>query len=70
MARLLLREALGGGDDIPEEDVKGYAAPYHEVAAKHAFLVTARSIVSETATRSPRAIAPSAADAGHLVPQG
>jgi len=48
MARLLLREARGGASNIPEEDIKGYAAPYYEVAAKHAFLVTARSIVSET----------------------
>jgi pimeloyl-ACP methyl ester carboxylesterase len=47
LARVVLREALGGARDIPEEDVKGYAAPYYELAAKHAFLVTARSIVSE-----------------------
>jgi pimeloyl-ACP methyl ester carboxylesterase len=47
MAELLLREALGGASNIPDEDIKGYAAPYYEAAAKHAFLVTARSIVSE-----------------------
>jgi pimeloyl-ACP methyl ester carboxylesterase len=47
LARMLLREARGGTGDIPEADVKGYAAPYYELAAKHAFLVTARSIVSE-----------------------
>jgi pimeloyl-ACP methyl ester carboxylesterase len=48
MARLLLREALGGTNDIPEEDIKGYAAPYNDTGARHAFLATARSIVSET----------------------
>jgi pimeloyl-ACP methyl ester carboxylesterase len=48
MARLLLREALGGAADMPEEDIKGYAAPYHDDAAKNAFLATARSIVSES----------------------
>jgi len=48
MARLLLREARGGVSNIPDEDIKGYAAPYYEMAAKHAFLVTARSIVAET----------------------
>ena len=48
MARMLLREARGGADDIPEEDVKGYAAPYSDNAARHAFLATARSIVAET----------------------
>ena len=47
MARLLLSEARAS-NNISDEDVKGYAAPYYEVAAKHAFLVTARSIVSET----------------------
>jgi pimeloyl-ACP methyl ester carboxylesterase len=47
LARLLLREARGGRSDFPEDDVKGYAAPYYELEAKHAFLATARSIVSE-----------------------
>jgi pimeloyl-ACP methyl ester carboxylesterase len=48
MARMLLNEARGGAGPIPDDDVKGYAAPYYDIAAKHAFLVTARSIVSET----------------------
>lgn len=48
MVRLLLGEARGGTRDIPEEDIKGYAAPYYEDAARHAFLATARSIISET----------------------
>jgi pimeloyl-ACP methyl ester carboxylesterase len=47
LAGLILREARGGKGVVPEEDIKGYAAPYYELAAKHAFLVTARSIVSE-----------------------
>jgi pimeloyl-ACP methyl ester carboxylesterase len=46
LARILLREARGGGR-VPEEDIKGYAAPYYELSARQAFLVTARSIVRE-----------------------
>lgn len=46
MARMLLNEA-GGAAVTSEEQVKGYAAPYYDIAAKHAFLVTARGIVSE-----------------------
>ncbi len=46
MARLLLSEARGGGD-VSDEDIEGYAAPYYELPAKHAFVVTARSILSE-----------------------
>jgi pimeloyl-ACP methyl ester carboxylesterase len=46
MARMLLKEA-GGAAVTSEEQVKGYAAPYFDIAAKHAFLVTARGIVSE-----------------------
>ena len=47
LARVLLSEARGGGE-VPDEDVKGYAAPYYELAAKHAFLLTAREIVSQS----------------------
>jgi pimeloyl-ACP methyl ester carboxylesterase len=46
LARILLSESRGGGE-VPDEDVKGYAAPYYDLAAKHAFLVTARSIVTD-----------------------
>lgn len=47
MARLLLREAMGGRE--PNESlVEGYAAPYHDQAAMRSFLATARSIISET----------------------
>jgi pimeloyl-ACP methyl ester carboxylesterase len=45
MARFLLGEARGG--EIPETDIEGYAAPYRDVAAKLAFLATARSIILE-----------------------
>ncbi len=47
LARLLISEARGGGD-VSDEDIEGYAAPYYELSAKHAFIVTARSILSET----------------------
>jgi pimeloyl-ACP methyl ester carboxylesterase len=47
LARALLSEGRGGAGDIPEEEIRGYAAPYYEFSAKRAFLVTARSIVSE-----------------------
>jgi len=47
LARLLLREAMGGRRDASDELVQGYAAPYHEAAAMTAFLATARSIVAE-----------------------
>lgn len=46
VARLLLKEALDGGEPS-ESDVKGYAAPYHDPAALSSFLATARSIVNE-----------------------
>jgi pimeloyl-ACP methyl ester carboxylesterase len=47
MARLLLREAMGGEEDASEEMVEGYAAPYRDPAAMTAFLATARAIVTE-----------------------
>lgn len=47
MARILLSEAMGGTADLSEETVEGYAAPYREPEAMHAFLATARSIVKE-----------------------
>lgn len=47
LARVLLREAMGGKDDVNEQTIEGYAAPYREPEAMHAFLATARSIVEE-----------------------
>jgi len=47
LARLLLREAMGGPDNVREDDVAGYAAPYSDAAALRAFFVTARTIVNE-----------------------
>lgn len=47
LARLLLREAMGGQKKVSEEDVEGYAAPYRDPAALEAFLATARAIVTE-----------------------
>lgn len=48
LARLLLREAMGGRKAaITDELVEGYAAPYREPAAMMAFLATARAIVTE-----------------------
>lgn len=52
IARLLLKEAHGGSNDVSEEDVVGYAAPYHDVAAKRTFLAAARGIVSETGAKT------------------
>jgi pimeloyl-ACP methyl ester carboxylesterase len=46
MARLLLREAMGGRAPT-DADVEGYAAPYREEGAMRAFLSTARAIVAE-----------------------
>jgi pimeloyl-ACP methyl ester carboxylesterase len=46
MARLLLKEAMGGRTPS-EKDVEGYAAPYREHAAMRAFFATARSIIAE-----------------------
>lgn len=46
LARLLLSAAMGGGG-VSDEAVEGYAAPYGELAAKHAFVATARTILSE-----------------------
>jgi len=47
MARLLLREAMGGAATPSDEEVEGYAAPYRDRAAMQAFLATAREIVGE-----------------------
>ncbi len=53
MARLLLREAMGGhvggkkNTAITDDLVEGYAAPYRDSAAMTAFLATARAIVTE-----------------------
>jgi pimeloyl-ACP methyl ester carboxylesterase len=49
LARMLLREAMGGSKSpaITDDLVEGYAAPYREPAAMTAFLATARSIVTE-----------------------
>ena len=50
-ARFLLKEALNGRE--PSEGiVEGYAAPYKDAAAVHAFLATARSIVDEHDTKA------------------
>lgn len=46
MARLLLREAMGGRT-ASAADVEGYAAPYREAGAMRAFFATARAIVAE-----------------------
>lgn len=54
VARLLLREAMGGR--IPSErHVEGYAAPYREAGAMRAFLATARAIVGEQDTEAAAA---------------
>jgi pimeloyl-ACP methyl ester carboxylesterase len=47
IARKLLIGARGTSRGIREADVKGYAEPYYESSAKHAFLVTARAIVGD-----------------------
>jgi len=54
MARLLLREAMGGKREASDDDIEGYAAPYRDPAAMRAFLATARGIVREG---KPQAVA-------------
>lgn len=51
MARLLLREAMGGKVEASDALVEGYAAPYRDAAAMRAFLATARTIVAEDGQR-------------------
>jgi pimeloyl-ACP methyl ester carboxylesterase len=45
MARLLLRYVSAPGRDIPESDIRGYAAPFNDPASRHAFIATARAIL-------------------------
>lgn len=47
VARQMLRSARLSTAGITEADIAGYAAPYYELSAKHAFLATARAIVGE-----------------------
>lgn len=52
VARLLLREAMGGKVTPSDKDIEGYAAPYRDPAAAQAFLTTARLIVGERDEKS------------------
>jgi pimeloyl-ACP methyl ester carboxylesterase len=45
-ARLLLGYVSASGRDIPEADIRGYAAPFYDVDARHAFIATAQAILA------------------------
>jgi pimeloyl-ACP methyl ester carboxylesterase len=51
MARLLLRYVSRPGRDIPEGDIRGYAAPFHDLASRHAFIATAQAILDANGPR-------------------
>ena len=52
LARILLSEAMGGAEDLSEEIIEGYAAPYRDPEAMQAFLATARTIVKEEGAKA------------------
>ena len=47
LARQVLEGARGSRRGITDADIKGYAAPYYDAGAKHAFVATARAIVGD-----------------------
>jgi pimeloyl-ACP methyl ester carboxylesterase len=51
MARLLLRYVSAPGRDIPEADIRGYAAPYYDPGSRHAFIATAQAILQSNTRR-------------------
>ena len=46
-ARKTRTGARGSRRGITDADIKGYAAPYYDAGAKHAFVATARAIVGD-----------------------
>lgn len=54
MARILLRFVSAPGRKIPEADIEGYAAPFRDVDARHAFIATAQAILNDNARRMGR----------------
>jgi pimeloyl-ACP methyl ester carboxylesterase len=51
MARLLLRYVSAPGRDIPEADIRGYAAPFYDQGGRHAFIATAQAILDANGSR-------------------
>lgn len=51
VARLLLTYSRRAGSPPSDEDVRGYAAPFYDLGSKHAFIVSAQSIVEGDAWR-------------------
>jgi pimeloyl-ACP methyl ester carboxylesterase len=51
MVRLLLRYVSAPGRDIPEADIRGYAAPYYDLGSRHAFIATAQAILDANGSR-------------------
>lgn len=47
IARKLLMAARGTADGISQADIDGYAEPYYDLRAKHAFIATARALVAD-----------------------
>ena len=45
VARLLLRYVSASGRNVPEADIRGYAAPFYDAGARHAFIATAQAIL-------------------------
>ena len=45
IARLLLRFARAPGQNAPEADIQGYAAPFYDAGSRHAFIATAQAIL-------------------------
>lgn len=51
MARLLLRYVSAPGRDIPESDIRGYAAPFYDLGSRHAFIATVQAIFDANGPR-------------------
>lgn len=51
MAHMLLRFVSRRGRKIPEADIRGYAAPFDEEGAHHAFIATAQAILNDNTKR-------------------
>jgi len=51
LARLLLRYVSAPGRLLPESDIRGYAAPFHDLGSHHAFIATAQAILQANTRR-------------------
>jgi pimeloyl-ACP methyl ester carboxylesterase len=54
MAGMLLRFVSAPGRKIPEADIEGYAAPFRDVNARHAFIATAQALLNDNTRRMGR----------------